>query len=159
MPPTKRAIIGVGNPTRTDDGVGREVVRRLSGRVPDDVELVEQSGEVSSFLEVLEHYGTVLIVDAVQADGAIGEIVTFDLSSGALPTERFSGSTHALGIEEALELARSLGTLPSKCVVMGVTGCDFSHNEGLTPELAEQLPKIEEKVLELWAETEGVCDA
>jgi hydrogenase maturation protease len=34
-------VIGVGNPDRGDDGVGRAVVRRLRERVPDDVTLLE----------------------------------------------------------------------------------------------------------------------
>jgi hydrogenase maturation protease len=47
----------------------------------------------------------------------------------------FAPSTHAFGINEALEMARQLDRLPGRVVVYGVEGGSFSTGLGLTPEV------------------------
>ena len=50
-----------------------------------------------------------------------------------LPAELFRRSTHALGIADAVELARELGRLPGRLAVYGIEGESFEAGEGLTP--------------------------
>ena len=57
-------VIGVGNPWRRDDGAGREVIRRLEGRVPAEVELIETDGGAAELLEAWEGARAAIVVDA-----------------------------------------------------------------------------------------------
>jgi hydrogenase maturation protease len=50
-----------------------------------------------------------------------------------LPARFFRSSTHAFGVGDAVELARTLGRLPSRMVVYGVEGSDFDAGAALSP--------------------------
>ena len=43
-----------------------------------------------------------------------------------------ASSTHALGLADAVELARSLGRLPQRVVVYGIEGAAFEFGNGLS---------------------------
>ncbi|MGA8805322.1 MAG: hypothetical protein WB866_11580, partial [Solirubrobacterales bacterium] len=47
--------------------------------------------------------------------------------------ELFRSSTHALGVADAVELARELDRLPARLAVYGIEGENFEAGEGLTP--------------------------
>ena len=144
----RRVIVGIGNPSRGDDGVGRKLVKLIKGKL--DAEAIELDGEVSELIEILASSEIALIIDAVQHESRVGTLSCFDVHSGKLPAEQFRGSTHALGLEDALELARSLGSLPRRCMVLGISASNFNHGEGLSSELNQQLPELENEVIEVW---------
>ena len=118
------AVIAVGNPLRADDGAGVEVVRRLAGRVPPGVRLIEVGGEPAGLLDAWDGLGSVVLVDAVRTGGEPGTVHHFDASTEPLPARTGSASTHGLGLAEALELGRALGRLPGRVVVVGIEVAD-----------------------------------
>jgi len=118
------AVIAVGNPLRADDGAGVEVVRRLAGRVPAGVRLIEVGGEPAGLLDAWDGLGTVVVVDAVRTGGEPGTVHRLDASTEPLPARMGSASTHGLGLAEALELGRALDRLPARVVVVGIEVAD-----------------------------------
>ncbi|HEY5143975.1 MAG TPA: hydrogenase maturation protease [Solirubrobacteraceae bacterium] len=118
------AVIAVGNRLRADDGAGVEVVRRLAGRVPAGVRLIELGGEPAGLLDAWDGLGTVVVVDAVRTGGEPGTVHRLDASTEPLPARMGSASTHGLGLAEALELGRALGRLPARVVVVGIEVAD-----------------------------------
>ena len=48
-----------------------------------------------------------------------------DASREPLSADFFGGSSHGLGLAEAVELARSLDRLPPSLVIFGIEGTDF----------------------------------
>jgi hydrogenase maturation protease len=134
-------VIGLGNEWRGDDGVGLEVARRVGGRV--------LGGEPIGIVEALDGEDEVVLVDAVATGASPGTLFVFEASSDPLPTPIFgASSTHALGLAEALELARTLGRLPRKVVVYGVEGETFRFGKGLSSTVAEAADRVTEKVRE-----------
>ena len=129
---SRTVIIGVGNEFRGDDGIGREVVRRLEGRVPDDVDLRESSGEALSLIELWGGASKVILVDAADADGEPGKVERMDASQEALPSAFFHASTHAFSVADGIEMARSLGQLPQTVIVFAIQGQHFDHGKGLS---------------------------
>jgi hydrogenase maturation protease len=142
------ALIGVGNPFRSDDGVGRAVVRRLFGRVPPGVTLQEESGDGTDLLEAWKGTGCVILVDAVQSGAPPGTIHRFDARTEKLPTWFSHYSTHAFGVGEAIELARTMGDLPNRLVVYGIEGLDFSAGTELSPQVAKTVTAAANLVLQ-----------
>ncbi len=125
-------VIGVGNPYRRDDAALREVVRRLRRRAPGGVRLMEQGGEGTALLEAWEGADLVILVDAVASGAAPGTVHRFDAADGPLPAALLRGSTHAVGVAEAVELARAMGRLPRRLLVYGIEGEHFSAGVGLS---------------------------
>jgi hydrogenase maturation protease len=127
-------VVGVGNALRGDDGAGLEVVRRLRARADSagvGVRVLE--GEGIGLLEAWEGARAVVLVDSVRTNAPPGAIHRIDVTDSPLPAAlRSSSSTHAVGVGEAIELARALGRLPSRLVVYRVEGGRFETGAALS---------------------------
>lgn len=123
-------VIGAGNELRRDDAAGLEVARRLAA-VP-GVEVREARGDMTSLADLWDASKRVVVVDATRSGAAPGSVHRFDASSNPLPAAFGRGSTHALGVADAVELARALGRLPATLIVYGIEGEDFSAGAGLS---------------------------
>ncbi len=142
-------VIGVGNPDRGDDGVGPEVLARLAGRVPGGVRLMRLAGaDPAEIMEAWSGSAGAIVVDAMVSGVAPGTITRFDAVAGPLPAGVRLASTHVLGAETAVEMARALGRLPGRLVVYGVEGESFTAGSGLSPVVAAALPAAAERILE-----------
>jgi hydrogenase maturation protease len=132
-------VIGIGNDWRGDDGAGLEVARRVGGR--------QLGGEPIGLVEALDAADEVTIVDAVSSGAPPGTVHVFEAGAEPLPVELFgSRSTHALGLAEAIEIARSLGRLPSRVRVLGIEGASFDHGQGLSPEVEEAVEECTKSI-------------
>ncbi len=126
-------VVGIGNHWRRDDAAGLEVARRLRRVAPPGVTVREEAGEPASLLEAWAGVDEALVLDAVRSGSPAGTLHRCEANSGPLPAEFFRGSTHALGVADAIELARELDRLPKRLVVYGIEGENFEVGEGLTP--------------------------
>lgn len=137
-------LIGVGNELRGDDGGGIEVARRIrAAGEPAGVEVRELPGESLELLDVWRGRETVVIVDAARSGAPPGTIRRFDVSREPLPARaRNAASSHALALDQAIELARALGRLPQVVVVYTVEGCAFETGSDLSDELAAAIPAL-----------------
>ncbi len=141
-------VIGVGNRWRSDDGVGLAAAARLRGLVPDGVEVLEVEGEPVALLESWRDEEAVVLVDAVSGGSPPGTVHRLDAGVEPLPHDFFRSSTHHLGLAEAVELARALGSLPARTVVIGVEGASWQAGDALTPAVAGALDEAVAAVLE-----------
>jgi hydrogenase maturation protease len=141
-------IICVGNPLRGDDAAGFAVARRLAGSLAGDVELLEREGEPTALIDAFDGADAVWLIDAVRSGAPAGTVHRLDASETELPVELFRGSTHHVGLAEAVELARALGRLPRRTIVYGIEGAGFELGEELTPAVADASERVAAAVLE-----------
>ncbi len=127
------ALIGVGNRFRSDDAAGLEVASRLRATNPPGCRILEEEGEPTSLIESFELVKEALVIDAVFSGAEPGTLHRFDATAEPLPAELFKSSTHALGVADAIELARELERLPPRLAVYGIEGANFEVGEGLSP--------------------------
>jgi hydrogenase maturation protease len=138
-------VLCIGNPDRGDDAAGRAVAHALrASRI--DVEIIEEEGEATRVLERLEGADAAYIVDACVSGAKPGDISRIDVSTGPLPRAAFGASTHGFGLAEALELARALGVLPSRCVVYAIEGESFDIGASMSPAVAAAVGKIADRL-------------
>jgi hydrogenase maturation protease len=140
-------VTGIGNPDRGDDGLGRAVARRLRARVPSSVRILERSGDMLALIEDWRGFSSVIVVDAVAPAGEPGRIHRFELTDHPLPIAFAPRSTHAFGVAETVELARSLGRLPSYFVAYLVEGERFETGAPLSPAVAEAVDEVAERII------------
>jgi hydrogenase maturation protease len=146
-------VIGIGNPDRGDDGAGRAVARLLRDDPPPGVELIEQDGEVSSLLACFDGVPVVYLIDACLSGAPAGAVHRFDATAEPLPQDMFSLSTHGMGLAEAIELARSLGQLPERCIVYAIEGLAFAPGTPLSPPVVAAIAGVGDRIR---AEIDGV---
>ena len=135
-------IIGVGNPDRGDDAAGIIVAQRLRQRLPSDVPILQITGDLTSLLEAWQTAETVILIDAAHSGATPGAIHRFDANKSSLPANFFRCSTHALGIPEAIELARALGNIPPQLIVYGIEAKDFDTGTGLSAPVEQAANKL-----------------
>ena len=137
MPERGVLVIGVGNELRGDDGAGVEVVRRVresAGQA--GIEVGEQLYEPTELLDAWQGRDAVVLVDTMRSGATPGTIRRFDASSEPLPARlRGSASTHAFGLDEAIELGRALDRLPRQVIVFAVEGRTFEAGTALSDEV------------------------
>jgi hydrogenase maturation protease len=141
-------LIGVGNAYRRDDAVGLIATRALRPVIGAACTIREESGEGATLMEAWSDAEVVVLLDAAKSGAQPGTIVRLDAGAGPLPAHFFHYSTHAFGVAEAIELARTLGRLPGRLVVFGVEGADFTAGEELSPPVARAVPQLVDAVLD-----------
>ena len=136
------ALIGVGTQYRSDDAAGIEVARRLRATRPPGIRILEEEGEPASLIRAFDLMKEVLIIDAISTGGNPGDLYRFDATREPLPQEKFPSSSHALGVGDAIELARQLDRLPDRVAVYGIEGETFDTGEGLSPAVEETVDAL-----------------
>ncbi len=105
----KVLVVCLGNPLMGDDGAGVAVAKILTKRgLPPSINLLEGEVDGFSFLEHVEGYEKVIVVDAADMNLEPGSWETFNLELGLLKGA-VGISTHQFGLKEALQMAEVLG--------------------------------------------------
>ncbi len=147
-------IIGLGNVLAGDDGVGILAARRLKARLgKQQADLVEVQVEVIEaelvgleVLDLMEGADVVMLVDAARSGHPPGTLHRLEVSNGPIGKTLFPHSTHALNAVDALELGRTLGTLPPRVIVFGIEAGTLRAGEALSPEVARALEEVVERL-------------
>ncbi len=119
-------VIGLGTEHRGDDAAGLEVARRLEHRGA-----VAHEADPLGVLDVWADHDDVVLVDAMRSGSPPGTTTCFDVAARPLPKTTFVTS-HAMGVAEAVELARTLGSLPTRAVVIGIEAEAVAMGAGLS---------------------------
>ncbi len=113
-----------------------------------EIAVLEHEGEPLGLLECWHGARAVVLVDAVRSGAAPGSIHRVELSCEPFAEPlRGSSSTHAVGLGEAIELARALDLLPQRVLFYGVEGVRFDAGSGLSPAVAEVIAPLAQMVL------------
>jgi hydrogenase maturation protease len=139
-------IIGCGNLDRGDDAAGVMVARRL--RVL-GIDADEQSGDSVSLMDSWQGFETVIVVDALCSDHAPGDVKIWNACVSPLPKAALQCSTHALGLHEAVELARTLDRLPDKLLIYGIEGKQFAPGARPSAEVEKAVESVAQHIVEL----------
>jgi hydrogenase maturation protease len=137
-------VIGLGNEFRHDDAVGLIAVRRLR---KNGLAAEEHEGDLATLMDRWTAAEDVILIDAVSSGAEPGTIHLLDISVAPLDREHVTSSTHALGLADAVELSRALGTLPPHVYVFGIEVRNVRAGVGLSPEVEQALPVLINEVV------------
>jgi hydrogenase maturation protease len=145
---THTLIIGIGNPLRSDDGLGWAVATQLSqdGDPGCDIHMVHQlTPELAQWIADARR---VIMIDASR-EGEPGELHILHIRPLPPSTQPGAvGTHHATPEELAVLTAVVYGQCPP-IVVVTVTGADFSIGEQLSPIITQKLPLMSAAVREI----------
>ena len=114
-------VIGVGNRDRGDDAAGPLVCDRLRARLGPTaaIRTFVCEGSILDLALHWEHDDHVIIVDAAQPGAEPGRIITIDACDDPLSTPG-ALSTHEIDVSVAIELARAIGRMPARLLLIGI---------------------------------------
>ena len=135
-------VIGIGSNARGDGAIGIEVARRLQDEALEGVDVDVISGEGMTLLERLKGREAAIIIDASYSGATPGSIHRLEPLTQPIPKELYLCSSNAFGVNEAIELARSLQQLPPRLVVYGIEGMQFEGEDKLSAEAQGAVPEV-----------------
>jgi len=112
-------VIGLGNPAAGDDALGHAVVACLRGRAP-WIDAVPWRGDALGLLDAWHPESVVVLVDAVLSGAPPGTLHRLDAAASSCFGNLACRSTHGIGLPQAIELARVLGRLPRRLIIVGI---------------------------------------
>jgi hydrogenase maturation protease len=144
------AVIGIGNVLAADDGVGPFVVRTLEARwvLPDDVQVLDAGTPGLDLTAYISGLDAVVIVDAVKASGAPGELRLYDREGLVKRSPVLALSPHEPGVREAIMNAEFIGVAPGVIRLVGIIPGSTAYEIGLTPEVRAAVPAAVRQVVE-----------
>jgi hydrogenase maturation protease len=143
-------VAGLGQRDRGDDAIGPEVAAEVASRGLPGVTVIQQSDPLA-LLDVWDGAGLadlVIVIDAIRSGEPPGTLQVVDAAGGPLPA-RTGASTHAFGLAAAVELARALGRLPARLVIVGVEAGHFRPGEPLSPAVRAAVGPASQAVAQL----------
>ncbi len=132
-------VVGIGNRSRGDDGVGPLVAERVAALGLPGVRVLTEA-EPLDLVDVLAAHDDVVVVDALAPRGHPGRVVVWSIDRPWPPGRggRPIGS-HGIGVLEAVEMARALGGLTARLTVVGVEAGRLETGATLSAPVAEHL--------------------
>jgi len=135
-------IIGIGNPLRSDDGLGLQVAQELSREpLPDDVHIIaaqQLTPELSELASRAEH---VLFIDAADA-GTPGTLKCEPIAPAA-PSGRHS---HDLTPAAVLQMSQTLYGRCPPAHLLTIAGESFATGATLSPAVASAMPALKAQI-------------
>jgi len=138
----KLGIIGLGNPLRGDDAIGIIILDELKKlNINKNIEMIDGGEGGFNIFHYLQGFKRVLIIDAVDFGGNVGETKVFNINDTFF--ENLHLSTHDINICKIADILRILGEIP-EIFIFGIQPKNMNYNEGLSPEI--NVKKIIEEV-------------
>lgn len=143
----KKLLVGYGNTTRRDDGVGWLIADQLAPHYADTgVEVIQTQQLMPEIALSISTVDCVVFVDA-----AIG-VSPGAVAVNALTATDNAGNTHALGPAEILYIAKKLYNATPQAHLVTITGLDFDFGEGVSPTVAAAMPQALALIKQLLAQ-------
>lgn len=137
-------VAGVGNVLRRDDGFGPAVLARLRD-LPDGVTLLESGiGGMALLQDLMGGWDGLVLIDAVDRGAQPGTLFAID---PVVDEFRHVPDIHLANPERVLMMARGLGVLPPRLLLVGCQPADVDTlGESLTPAVERAVPHAVETV-------------
>jgi len=154
-----RIIVGcVGNVLRGDDGFGPAVAERLTG-LPEEAEVVETGiGGIALLQELLAGCDGLVLIDAVDRGERPG---TLFLIEPEVQEAEHVPDVHLANPERVLTMAKSLGALPERVLIVGCQPAEIDELEqSLSPAVDRMVDEAASRVrdtVERWVAEAGVA--
>jgi len=143
----KTLILGYGNCSRRDDGVGWFVVERLTSLSLADVELMTGHQLEVDHAELVSRFDNVIFVDAAvpQNPRPVTEVVV-------RPCFRAHAVAHYLTPSDVISLSDTLYGQVPRAILFSVRGWDFAFGSGLSPATESAAMQVVQRIQQVLAE-------
>lgn len=139
------AVIGIGNPMMSDDGIGPRLVAEHEGSVP-GVDLIDMGTGGMQLVHVLAGYDAVLIIDSVDMGLSPGESRVFSPDDVVSFKETRAYSLHDWDLMRSIEISRQLGEAPAKILILAIQPGCLEMREGLSAVVEGGIPGYVEAI-------------
>ena len=144
-------VLGVGNTILTDDGIGVLVVRELAEDAArggaDDGVAYHDGGTIGlALLPLIENAAGVILVDAANFGGALGEVRRFegDDMDALLRVNR--STPHEIAVYDLIQTAELIGTKPARRALVAIQAGELGLGSEPQAEVLAAVPRARGEV-------------
>lgn len=125
-------VIGIGNAFARDEGIGLRVAEAFLGKP--GLTVRSHGGEGAELMQLWQGHDAAVVVIACSSGREPGTVQCFDVGADGLPPAYVDFvANHTVGLPEAIELSKTLNSLPARFVIVAVEGEDYGQGVGLSP--------------------------
>ncbi|MBD3262865.1 hydrogenase maturation protease [Candidatus Woesearchaeota archaeon] len=146
----KKAVIGIGNPLRQDDGIGIILIHKLlkdKHKFPPNIDFIDGGTGGMNLIHTISKYNLIIFIDAVNFNGPNGESRLFEFKEINNKKVSVSNSTHSDNILKVIELSIKLFNKPKKFLFFGIKPFKTNFGNNLSKELYEKVDAIYENLI------------
>ena len=154
----KIGIIGIGNPLKQDDGIGITLLEKLiekKNNLPKNIEYIDGGTGFLNLLPVLSNFSKIIIIDAVNFNGKIGESKLFTIKDIKNPDFYEKFNSHGTNFLQIIELYKKLNDKQTEIYFFGIQPKEISQGTILTTELEKKTDLIFEKLVK---DIQKICE-
>jgi hydrogenase maturation protease len=146
------AVIGCGNPTRSDDGFGAAVVRRLAPLAGPRLVVRDAGTDGIAVMFAARGCSALIVVDACRSGALPGALIELPADAVAAP-HRPSLTLHDFRWDHALHAGRAMfaAEFPADVTVLLVEAASVAFGLELSPAVAAAVDKAVARIAELLA--------
>ncbi len=141
----KIGVIGIGNPLRSDDGIGIVLIEKLIEHkefFPENIDFLDGGTGGFNILHDLSKYEEVVFIDAVNINKKPGETMFLNIDDIRSKNQGFNLTTHCQDFLKIIDLSEKLKEKPSEIYLYAVQPKDLSHSRGVSQEVKGKLSII-----------------
>lgn len=153
----KIAVIGIGNPLRSDDGIGIVLIEKLIENkkvFPKYIDFLDGGTGGFNLLHDLSKYEKVVIIDAVNIDKKPGENMFFNIKDVKSKNTNINITTHEKNFLKIVDLSERLDEKPSEIYIYAIQPEDLSYTQKLSKIIKE---KINFYLKDIKEKTKNIC--
>lgn len=158
-------IAGMGNVLCGDDGFGVAVANALIGRAsPPGVHVIEVGiGGIHLVQALMDGYDALIVVDAVERGAPAGTLFVLEPDVPECAPVQLEGDVQAFADmhlavpARAMVLARALGVLPRRVLIVGCQGANLELGLGMSAPVCAALERALERIGAIVAELARGC--
>ena len=141
-------VVGLGSENSGDDACGLEVARTLARTPLPGVQVTELAGDLTRLLDLWQGRALVIVVDAVRSSQPPGSIERLNLTNPGFERAARSLSTHGLSLWEAIGLSTTLGQMPERLVLYGISAARLETGDSLSAPVAAAIPETARQIVD-----------
>jgi hydrogenase maturation protease len=145
-------VLGIGNPLRSDDGVGIHVIEALKDENLGKSVDIKEGLSGLDMLNAIIGYERIIMIDAIKTGGEPGTIYKLSVEDLHAQQTLHTFSTHDVDIPTMLKLGRDLypGKMPEHIVIIAVEAEDIeTFSETCTPKVEKAIHEVVQLIKEL----------
>lgn len=149
-------VFAVGNSFFGDDGVGSVVLDRIGEEnLFPGAEIFDAHTDALALVDRFAPGELNVVIDAAQMGLEPGEVAAFRPDEVRMRIKSDHLSMHGFGLAEAFEMARQLGRMPERTLVIGVEPERVEIDCGLSDAVARAVPQVIAVIQNIQAEVES----
>ena len=140
-------IAGFGNILLSDEGVGVEVIKKLSQQaLPKSITLYDGGTNSLDFISQLTNYSQAILIDAILTSHQESDLLEFSLNDVHFNEKAIEWSLHEMTLNQMFQLMNLLDIAIPRVLIIGIKIQQFEIGMGISKKVEPLVESVVQKI-------------